>query len=127
VSYALDLNALFVLLVLFQLKHFIADYPLQIQFMLKKFSDKFTEWFPALLSHACIHGILTTIIILLVEPSLWYLGFLDLITHFTIDLLKASKRIGSRWTPQNKFFWWALGLDQMLHHLTHYFIIYQLL
>lgn len=26
----------------------------------------------------------------------------------------------------NKFFWWLLGLDQMAHHLTHYFIIWQL-
>lgn len=24
----------------------------------------------------------------------------------------------------NKFFWWSLGLDQMVHHLTHYIIIY---
>jgi hypothetical protein len=24
----------------------------------------------------------------------------------------------------NKLFWWALGLDQMVHHLTHYGIIY---
>lgn len=24
----------------------------------------------------------------------------------------------------NKLFWWSLGLDQMVHHLTHYGIIY---
>jgi hypothetical protein len=26
----------------------------------------------------------------------------------------------------NKYFWFALGLDQMIHHLTHYLIIYLL-
>ena len=28
----------------------------------------------------------------------------------------------------NKYFWWSLGLglDQAVHHLTHYFIIYLL-
>ncbi len=27
----------------------------------------------------------------------------------------------------NVYFWWALGGDQMAHHLTHYFVIYMLL
>jgi hypothetical protein len=26
----------------------------------------------------------------------------------------------------NTYFWWSLGLDQMLHHLTHYVIIFVL-
>lgn len=24
----------------------------------------------------------------------------------------------------NKLFWWSLGFDQMIHHLTHYLIVY---
>lgn len=31
---------------------------------------------------------------------------------------RAWKRIKS-----NTYFWWALGLDQMVHHLTHYVFI----
>jgi hypothetical protein len=27
----------------------------------------------------------------------------------------------------NKLFWWALGFDQMIHHLTHYACIYTIL
>ena len=27
----------------------------------------------------------------------------------------------------NVYFWWCLGLDQGVHHLTHYFIIWRLL
>lgn len=27
----------------------------------------------------------------------------------------------------NVYFWWSLGLDQMVHHLTHYYIIWRLL
>ncbi len=35
--------------------------------------------------------------------------------------IEAGKRLRS-----NTFFWWALGLDQGWHHLTHYAIIYYL-
>lgn len=27
----------------------------------------------------------------------------------------------------NTYFWWALGADQMVHHLTHYWIIWTLI
>ena len=27
----------------------------------------------------------------------------------------------------NTYFWWALGWDQMMHHLTHYLLIYLML
>jgi hypothetical protein len=37
-----------------------------------------------------------------------------------------SMRAAERRITENKYFWWSLGFDQMVHHLTHYAIIYVL-
>jgi hypothetical protein len=85
------------------------------------------------------------------------LGAFDMTVHSIVDWIKANPSIGGRFSalskkemgnilsyvptlgieavkeqygPQlksNKLFWWALGLDQMAHHLTHYAIIGALL
>lgn len=82
------------------------------------------------------------------------LGIGDAVIHFFMDRIKASHKYMGRWKPvtaaeymqcktmiveaeyplivkeakqklrSNVFFWWALGVDQMVHHLTHYGIIY---
>lgn len=40
--------------------------------------------------------------------------------------LKIAAEGAFRQLRSNRFFWWSLGLDQMVHHLTHYAIIYWL-
>ena len=153
------------LLILYQIKHFLCDYPLQGQYMLGKFK-KFPDFILPLFSHALVHGMATYYIALEVthKPnSAFLLGLLDLAVHFTVDRIKASPSLLGRFKAlsgkeyfnlvqpklspddmsdeqrarheerktqlfrSNKFFWWSLGLDQGLHHLTHYFIIYMLL
>ncbi len=49
-----------VLLVVFQLKHFMADYPLQNEYMLGKFKAK--GWFAPLALHAGVHSLFTCVI-----------------------------------------------------------------
>jgi len=150
---------IFSLLVLFQLKHFIADYPLQNKYMLQKFKP---DWgcFVPLLVHASVHAAFTLAICLWIAPHLWWLALVDLITHFIMDRIKAGRKylgkfsalsgaeikpildnIGGRvhvddamdrsirhdWKRQlrhNTYFWWSLGVDQMVHHLVHYYIIF---
>ncbi len=46
------------------------------------------------------------------EPSKTFAG----ITYGEIMKMKKS----------NTYFWWCLGFDQMVHHLTHYYIIFRL-
>ena len=46
-------------------------------------------------------------------------SFQEIIAH-----VKASPKMLGRFKPDNKYFWWSLGGDQMWHHLTHYLIIY---
>lgn len=162
-----------VLAVVFQLKHFVADYPLQRPWMLLKFREDWSFFLP-LLSHAFVHAVLTLLIglvwCLLIKVPLglafWCAG-VDLVVHFTMDRLKAGPRWLGRFKPLfgqeyvdalpyadvssydsptkkatyfspegdearrklrgNTLFWWSLGLDQMVHHLTHYYIIYRLI
>ena len=115
---------IFTLLVLFQLKHFICDYPLQTQYMLGKMQA--TGWIQPLAAHAAVHSLATYIITMyFVGPFTAILFALaDFIVHFTVDRIKASPKLGGRWNPTQPYFWWALGADQMAHHLTHYLFIY---
>lgn len=111
---------LFILLIAFQIKHFVCDYPLQGTYMLGKFKKE--GWELPLTAHAAVHFIGTFLIGL-------FFGFkialavaaLDFVVHFIVDKVKVE---ASRTTDSTKpQFWWYLGLDQMAHHLTHYVII----
>jgi hypothetical protein len=147
---------LFTLLVVYQLKHFIADFPLQGEYMLRKFHADWRVWVPALSAHAGVHAIFTLFIAgYLVGGFLPFaLAAFDFVMHFTMDRVKASPNLMGRWKSLsardyayykncagqagahpnvekqtskifkgNTYFWWALGFDQMFHHLTHYIII----
>jgi hypothetical protein len=156
--------ALLLLLVLFQLKHFLADYPLQTAYMLGKFGPQ--GWVKPLALHAFVHAMFTDVLIggylVLTRPErplLWALGTacalgtLDFAVHFTMDRIKASPQLlgrykalsGKEWMRAKKVvespgsdiarlfaegdlrgntrFWWSLGLDQMVHHLTDIAVI----
>lgn len=117
---------IFILLVAFQIKHFICDYPLQNSYMLGKMGRE--NWILPLLSHSGVHSLGTFIIVSFINIKLAFLlALADLILHFTIDRLKASPNIGNRWGIDKPYFWWALGLDQMAHHLINYLFIFIIL
>lgn len=146
------MTTLFLLLFIYQLKHFICDYPLQNEFMLGKFK-KFPDFIIPLLAHAGVHGLATFLISLFfVSPLVALgLGLFDLVVHFVVDRIKADPKLLGRFKSltsedylylqsqqpvtqsaakrlkSNKYFWFSLGADQALHHLTHYVIIYFLL
>lgn len=142
------------LLVTFQLKHFFADYPLQTRYMLGKF-NKYPDYVEPLLAHVAVHGTFTFCIAMCVAPvhvAMW-LAIFDMVCHFIMDRIKASPDMLGKFTAlskremiaiiskdhlirdnadekaieSNTFFWWCLELDQSVHHLTHYVIIWWLL
>lgn len=117
---------IFLLLILFQLKHFIADFPLQTYYMLGKMQR--TNWIKPLAAHAAVHAYITFLITSIsINPHsklVLILPIADFIVHFIVDRIKASPDLGGRFTPNQPYFWWILGLDQMTHHLTHYVFIY---
>lgn len=120
-----QLTLVFILLVVFQFKHFLCDFPLQFSFMIKRKCSPNWDFFFPLLAHALMHGIFTLITCLLIRPDLWYLAPLDVVTHFTLDRLKSGPRYLGRFNDHQKAsFWSILGFDQALHHVTHMFFVY---
>ena len=168
---------IWILLVVFQLKHFIADYPLQTPYMLGKFKP--SGWVLPLSCHCAVQAGFTYIIALAAlwntEKGLLYatgFAWLDFAIHFAMDRIKASPECLGRFESLskeqfkglsearmlavsaaahfkellgmtasynasvyeiekidkkikgNKYFWWALGFDQMVHHLTDILIVF---
>ncbi|MBT4760984.1 MAG: DUF3307 domain-containing protein [Bdellovibrionaceae bacterium] len=120
------IEIIFLLMVLFQLKHFLADFPLQGEYMLKK---TLSGWgFVAPLSlHSGIHAILTLGIVAFFAPQLYWLAIFDFVIHFLMDRIKSGERYLGRFNDKSKSMYWNIfGLDQMVHHLTHIFIVYKI-
>lgn len=124
------MELIFLLLILFQIKHFICDYPLQTPYMLGKMNK--TNWIKPLAAHSLIHAFGTFTIVLFFMPTAYIVdsfvfailfAIADFIFHFTVDRIKASPNLGGRWKPDQPYFWWALGADQMAHHLVNYLFI----
>jgi len=179
--------AILILLVVYQLKHFTADYLLQGEYMLGKFKPGW-DFLGPLIAHVTVHGVFTFLIAAqalqlldhnMASNTIWAwaagLAALDATIHFFMDRIKASPKYLGRWKaisgseyveikkqldplepynqaayPEswtgpdgknpmelyhalharlrgNRNFWWALGFDQMIHHLTHYALIYMIL
>lgn len=132
------IGEIFTLLIVYQLKHFLADYPLQGRYMLGKFKPGWGFLGP-LATHAGLHAGLTYLIAVIylqtklgklsldiVGLILW-LTLTDFVIHFTMDRIKAGPKYLGRFKDMMKpYFWWSLGLDQMVHHLTHYYLIWRL-
>lgn len=93
---------LYLLLVVYQLKHFICDYPLQNKYMLGKFLP-YPRFILPLLAHSGIHSLFTFLICCTfgVEKAL-VLALFDGIIHFIVDRIKASPSLGGRFKALNK-------------------------
>lgn len=118
---------IFLLLVIYQFKHFIADFPLQGKYMLGKFKPDWSFFWP-LVAHCSVHSAFTLAIVLCFKPEVWWLAIVDGVVHFTMDRIKAGPKYLGRFKDlYSKQFWWSLGIDQMVHHLTHYYIIFMII
>ena len=119
-------NLIFTLLVIYQVKHFVADFPLQLHYMLKKVSAEWDFLLP-LSMHCGVHATLTFAIVMFYQPALWWLALMDFVVHFIMDRIKSGPKYLGRFNDVSKSaFWVALGFDQMVHHLTHIYIIYRI-
>ena len=109
-----------VLLALFGVKHFIADFVLQFDFMLK---DKGTYGAEGGKDHAGMHGIWTWLVLIWFTNmySAMLLAMMDSIIHYHIDWAKTNLSRGL--TPKDRMFWVWFGADQGLHYLTYILII----
>lgn len=158
-------TAFFLMFVLFQVKHWLCDYPLQRPWMLAKYKP-WPHWVAPLAAHAGVHAVFTlgltfglTSLFLYGAPSeftgLFFgvalqLAIIDFLVHFAMDFVKASPKLLGRWKAlsksefmaatqalkvpllapdarralrSNRLYWYVLGFDQMVHHITHYYIL----
>lgn len=104
--------------VAFLIKHFLADFLLQTDWMAAG-KDRPKGWLLPLAAHAGVHGAMTAALFLAVAPPLAWLSLADMLIHGVIDRLKSISTRRSALTPRQTAFWWLFGLDQSLHHLTH--------
>ncbi len=110
------------LVLAFGLKHLLADYFLQTNWMARG-KGRISGWQAPLAAHAGIHSIGTLVIAVVVAPALWWLALLDLVIHGAIDRVRALPCIGGKLRPDQTHFWWMLGIDQEAHALTHLLFI----
>jgi len=115
------------LLVLF-LCHTLADYtPLSTAWMLN--AKRFGKPLLPILAHAAVHTLLMGIALILLGCEPYKIGccmFLQLATHFGIDVLKG--RINGWFptvqNPANKIHWAVFGFDQYLHAVVIITMVY---
>lgn len=107
------------------IKHFICDFPLQMFPWL--YQNKGRYFHPGGIVHAGLHGVGTFIVLsffLNSSDSLFY-ALIDTLLHYHIDWTKMNLTRHYQLKPDNsEWFWFFLGLDQLLHHLTYFMIIY---
>jgi hypothetical protein len=110
--------SILLLLLLLQVKHFLFDFVLQTSYQLR---NKGTYGHPGGILHSGLHVLGTALVLPVVMPAagLW-IGVLvgEFLVHYHIDWCK--EQITRRWGKGNgPFFWWMIGLDQLLHQFTY--------
>jgi hypothetical protein len=108
-----------VLLVLLQMKHVVADGFLQTRWML---GSKGHYGSAGGLTHAGLHSagsLLCLVSFGVPVTGVLVLAILDGVIHYHVDFAKTATVRLFRWTAQNTQYWWALAVDQLLHHLTY--------
>lgn len=110
---------LIAVLAILQTKHFVCDYLLQTPYQLL---NKGIYLHPGGLLHAGLH-VLFTMAAFLVAPPALALGIAivvgEFLVHYHIDWVKEQLIRRKGWDATQRNFWWAIGFDQLLHHLTY--------
>lgn len=115
-------TTVFLLLALFGIKHFIADYLMQFDYMLR---EKGIYGATGGVHHSLVHASWTFLILVFFcnDANLIIgLAALDFVLHYHVDWAKQQLNRGL--TPADRKFWIWMGLDQALHYLTYIGIIY---
>lgn len=113
------LNVL-ILYLAFRAKQVMCDFFLQSSWMAVTKCKPFDSGgLKALSLHAFIHASFTLLIMAVFAPAFWCLAVADFVIHFSIDKTKAVITDRMKWTYKDNPYWWAFGIDQEAHNLTH--------
>ncbi len=112
-------TTILMIVTLFAIKHFLADYLLQTDYIA---TYKGTRW-DAMAMHLIHHAIFTAVIVISIPFIPLVHALLIVVTevaiHGIVDTVKASPRFLNQYTPKKKIFWTILGIDQLLHQITY--------
>ena len=112
-------QTLIAILCVLEVKHYICDFPLQTRY---QFLNKGTYLHPGGILHSGVHALFTMSAFLIAPPT-FALGIAivvgEFLVHYHIDWSKEQVIRRNGWTATQREFWWAIGADQLLHHLTY--------
>lgn len=112
---------IFAILSLLLVKHFIADFVIQFDYMIK---EKGFYGRSGGVHHSFIHGFGTFLIFgWFLHPMAFWAGVADFLAHYHIDWAKMKITQSKSYTANDKQFWFWLGIDQMLHGLTYLILV----
>lgn len=114
--------ALLVVFTILEVKHFICDYPLQTDYQLR---NKGIYGHPGGIIHSGLHAIATMTTFIVVTPTVALGAAIvigEFLIHYHVDWGKAAIMRRTGYTSDQREFWWAIGGDQLLHHLTYILI-----
>ena len=115
---------MFLALILLFCKHFVCDFPLQVFPWI--YRNKGIYLHMGGITHAAIHGISTfAILSYWFGLAAWSWALIDMLIHYHVDWAKMNLGTKFNLKPDNsEWFWILLGLDQLIHHLTYFVIVY---
>lgn len=103
----------------FQLKHLLCDYIQPHWIAVSKGKPLRGIGGKALFYHAGAHALGTLVVTLVFAPYFWWLFIVDFMVHGIIDRIKSKIVDYQKWSMDSKRFWFAFGVDQEAHNLTH--------
>lgn len=116
-----DLQAVLLVFLLLQLKHFVADFVFQTNRMVIEkgiYGSRYGVY------HSLIQGAGTFLAFAWIHPLLGVTtGLADFVLHYHIDWLKVNLNNRYNLTVNDSEFWMLLGADQLAHQLTYIAII----
>ncbi len=110
-----------ILFTLLSIKHFFADFVFQYDYMVqeKGYYGKIGG-----IHHSLIHGLGTWLIFwTFAYPLAFWVAVVDFLAHYHIDWAKMKIGRTKGYTPQDRAFWFWIGLDQLAHYLTYVVLI----
>src|SRR6266404_701477 len=80
--------------------------------------DQKSGWALPLLAHCLVLLAVAMVLILMIAPRFWFVALVDFAIHIAVDRAKGCCVSTFAVKQEQQWFWWLIGIDQALHHLT---------
>lgn len=121
-----SLTTILFALMVFQLKHFIADFVVQTEY---QWRNKGTYGHPGGFVHAGIHAAGSVLAVLVLGVSAGGLALVlaaDFVIHYHLDWCKERFNRQRNLSHTDALYWVSFGVDQFLHQMTYLAILWLL-